>query len=81
MDLIVATTGQVKTIYSEHLDLHALGRLVITRASQVEPTTSGHWMADLRPVGGPILGSFAHRSQALEAEIAWLNAHWLTSTD
>ncbi len=81
MDLIVTATGQVKAVYSEQLDLHALGCLSISRASHVEPTAIGQWTADLRPVGGPILGPFAQRSQALEAEIAWLNAHWLISTD
>ncbi len=79
MDLIVSASGQVKTIYSEQLDLHALGRLVITRASHVEPIATGQWTADLRPVGGPVLGPFPMRSDALDAEIAWLEAHWLMS--
>lgn len=30
------------------------------------------WWSDLTPVGGPVLGPFAKRSQALEAETAWL---------
>ena len=29
------------------------------------------------PVGGPVLGPFDRRSEALEAERAWLEAHWL----
>ena len=42
------------------------------------PTADGRWTADLRPVGGPVLGPFARRSEALEAERAWLEANWLT---
>jgi hypothetical protein len=77
MELVVTVTGQVRAIYAESLDLHTFGRLAITRASHVEPTATGHWTADLGPVGGPVLGPFERRGQALEAELAWLQAHWL----
>jgi hypothetical protein len=79
MHLIVEPTGRVRSIYTETLDLAALGHPVITRASQVEPGPDGCWSADLRPVGGPVLGPFDRRSQALEAELAWLEAHWLVA--
>jgi len=46
------------------------------RGSHVEPDSAGHWTADLSPVGDPILGPFATRSEALAAEIAWLRDHW-----
>jgi hypothetical protein len=29
-----------------------IGRLLITRASQVEPDSDGNWFADMGPVGG-----------------------------
>ncbi len=42
-----------------------------TRASHVEPCAGG-WSADMSPVGGPVLTGFTKRSQALAAEVAWL---------
>jgi hypothetical protein len=77
MTLVVTSTGQVRCIYAESIDLHALGVPCITRASHVEPDTEGKWWADLAPVSGPKQGPFDRRSQALEFERAWLEAHWL----
>jgi hypothetical protein len=77
MHLIVEPTGRVRALYTEEVDLAALGRPAITRASHVEPGPDGRWSADLRPVGGPVLGPFDRRSQALEAEQDWLEMHWL----
>ncbi len=76
MDLIVHPDGDVTTLYTELLDLSALGALHIARASHVEPDTSWQWFADL--VDGPRLGPFARRSEALAAEVAWLTRHRLT---
>ena len=77
MQLVVEPGGAVRCIYSEQLDLNALGSLAIRRASHVEPTEHGLWIADLSPVGGPVLGPFTARSQALEAESRWLEKNWL----
>jgi len=79
MDLVVDPAGKIRAIYAEELDLAALGPLTITRASRVEPDEGGRWTADLRPLGGPVLGPFDYRSEALGAEFAWLEAHWLLS--
>jgi hypothetical protein len=79
MQLVVGPTGRIRAIYSELIDLDTLGRPDITRASHVEPDGAGCWHADLRPVQGPVLGPYSLRSQALEAEVAWLEAHWLPS--
>lgn len=37
----------------------------------------GSWYADLAPSGGPILGPFESRSDALIAEAAWLQENFL----
>ena len=35
----------------------------------------GPWQADLAPSGGPVLGPFRNRQNAIDAEVAWLNEH------
>jgi hypothetical protein len=77
MDLVISPGGTVRAVYSEEIELDSLGHAVITRASHVEPDDSGRWLADLTPVAGPVLGPFRRRSEALEAELAWLVTHWL----
>lgn len=79
MELIITPTGDAHCIYDETIDLACMGRLSITRASHVEPDTQGNWLADLAPVHGPRLGPYAQRSEALNAEHAWLSEHWLSS--
>ena len=72
MELYISVGGKCRSIFDETLDFRSLGELKIRRASHVEPTREGKWTADLRPVDGPILGPFSTRSQALDAEVAWL---------
>jgi hypothetical protein len=81
MELIISPTGKAKCIYSEALPLSQLGKLSITRASRVEPDSVGNWTADLSPVGGPQLGPFDRRTDALAAEVNWLRKNWLLSQD
>ena len=76
--LVVAPSGGVQTLYDERLDLTALGPLTIERASHVEPTADGRWTVDLSPVGGPVLGPFPLRSEALAAEVDWIQSHLLS---
>ncbi len=80
MQLVIQPGGAVRCIYGEEIDLHALGCLSVSRASHVEPDQQGRWFADMSPVGGSRLGPFDRRSDALAAESAWLQAHWLTPT-
>ena len=77
MDLVILPDGTVRAVYAEDINLGVLGRPMITRASHVEPDEQGHWIADLTPVSGPVLGPFCQRSQALKAEKTWLEANWL----
>lgn len=82
IELVVSPNGTTRSIYDERLDLKNVGRISIARASHVEPSPSGRWLADLSPVDGPsTLGSFDKRSEALAAEVAWLQKNWLIRSD
>ena len=77
MNLVVDARGVVRLVYAETFDWRGFGVLSIDRASHVEPDLRGLWFADLAPVGGPRLGPFHVRSEALAAEQAWLDQHIL----
>lgn len=77
MHMVIDARGQIFCLYSEEIDLATLGDLHIRRGSQVEPDGLGRWWADLAPVQGPRLGPFPCRSEALDAERAWLEHHRL----
>lgn len=68
----IATDGTSRMIYDEALDLSGLGNAKIKRASHVEPDKDGKWWADMAPSGGGKLGPFDKRSEAIAAEIKWL---------
>ena len=80
MQILISPDGTLHCLYSEALDLTALGQPAIRRASHVEPDAVGQWRADLSPVGGPTLGPFPRRSEALKAEVEWLETNLLAST-
>jgi hypothetical protein len=77
MTLIIDPHGSIRCIYDEAIDLPSLGTPQISRASHIEPDEDGQWWAELSPVDGPSLGPFTYRTQALNAERAWLERHWL----
>ena len=77
MQLLISPGGTIRCVYAESIDLTQIGRASISRGSHVEPDQDGRWFADLAPVGGPRLGPFARRSDALNAEAEWLHTHWL----
>jgi hypothetical protein len=79
MNLLVTTSGELRCVYGETINLTVLGKVAIARGSHVEPTANGEWTADLSPVDGPLLGPFTNRSDALEVEAEWLDANWLTA--
>ena len=80
MQIIIEPDGVARCIYTEEINLAAIGSPTITRASHVEPDQQGRWLADMSPVGGKLLGPFNHRSEALAAEQAWLEAYWLITS-
>ena len=80
MQLVIDARGFIHTIYDETIDLAVLGPLQIQRASHVEPDEHGQWYVDLAPIGGPKLGPFPQRSEALDAEFLWLELNWLLDT-
>jgi hypothetical protein len=80
VNIVIDADGTCRLVFNEALNLAALGPSTIRRASRVEPTTASTWLADLAPVGGPVLGPFAKRSAALAAEQDWLERHWLLAT-
>ena len=70
--ITVQSDGSLQFIWTDDLaELVTLGTAEITRASHVEPVGT-EWVADMGPSGGPILSGFAKRSDAIDAEIAWL---------
>jgi hypothetical protein len=74
LELLVGVDGMARCIYDEALDLREIGKLQITRASHVEPDAESYWWADMGPSGGPVLGPYSSRSEALAAERGWLAA-------
>lgn len=80
-DLTILPDGTIQCIYSDALRLPELaatlgGEMRTTRASNVEPDGIG-WGADLSPVAGPTLGPFSTRTEALAAEVSWLQENRL----
>jgi hypothetical protein len=80
VELLVDPDGLVRGIYSDEVDWLALGEALgsgplVCRASAVEPDGAGGWTADLAASGGPVLGPFPKRAEALAAEGAWLREH------
>jgi len=73
---LVIKNGRIQAIAPDDLGfLEQLGPCTVRRVSHVEPCeteTGTQWTADLSPVGGPLLGPYRTRSEALAAELAWL---------
>ncbi len=78
MQLVIESGGRVRCVYGEEFSLETLGQMTVTRASHVEPDSTARWFTDLSPVGGPHLGPFERRSQALYAELRWLEENILS---
>ena len=68
--------GLIQFVYADDLRyLMDAGTCEIRRVSHVEPCKGG-WCADMRPVDGPFIGPFELRSDALKAELEYLEKHF-----
>ena len=74
MILTVSPEGTVTCVYTEALDLDAFGPCDIRRASNVEPSPDG-WQAQIED--GKTLGPFPKRSQAIRAEVRYIEENVL----
>jgi hypothetical protein len=74
-ELLITSKGIARCIYSEDLDWTDLGAVSIHRASHCEPDERGRWWADMLLSGGPKLGPFRVRSEAIGAELQWLHTN------
>lgn len=72
IELVIDRQGWIRMLYSDSFLPRGLGVPSIIRASHLEPDQDGNWWADLSPSGGPQLGPFPWRNQALAAEREWL---------
>lgn len=72
----VDDNGSLQFIYDDELAvmLADLGTMETKRASHVEPC-GNQWTADMNPVGGPVLGPYDLRGDALAAEVDWLKTN------
>lgn len=80
MQAIVRPDGTIEFLYSDiHKKLiESATEVKNPRVSDVEPTQDGKaWVADMSRVGGPELGPFPTRDEALRREVEWLEAHGL----
>lgn len=77
MIISIDLNGGIRAIYSDGFNWQALGRPMIQRASEVEPDHLGLWYADLTLSDGPKIGPFARRTDAIAAEVRWLERNRL----
>ena len=81
LHVTVKPDGTIAAIHDDVLaDLYEEGKTEVKRASHVEPVDGGeqvNWVADMSPVGGPKLGPYRLRSEALGAEKTWLESNVL----
>jgi hypothetical protein len=74
LTITIAPDGAIRFLHDDRLRaLFDEGATSLRRASHVEPTADARWTADLSPVGGPVLGPFETRCEALDAERGWLD--------
>lgn len=81
-EVVILSDGSVKFLYYDELKpLLDIGDVHVSRASHVDPERTAEglkWFCDLSPVNGPKLGPFETRAEAIEEEVKWLSANYLT---
>jgi|SRR5581483_1464998 len=78
--IVISPDGRlVRAIYNDNLRelFNKLGLAQTHRASHVEPDENNNWIADCSPIGGPKLGPFERREDALTAEVTYINTKGL----
>jgi hypothetical protein len=77
--ITISNKGTITFIYDDDIAkaLSGLGKSTTTRASHVEPNTDGTWYAYMDLVGGPTLGPFNTRTEALQEEVHWIEQNIL----
>lgn len=79
--LAIDGEGRLSFVYDDNLaGFLALGPGRVKRASIVEPDPAHRWRADLSPVGGPTLGPFERRGEAIAREVEWLQENAIGNT-
>lgn len=77
LEISIGADGAIRFVYDDAARfLLDQGEAMVRRASDVEPDGT-KWTADLAKVGGPKIGPFENRADALKAETDWLRRHWL----
>lgn len=75
-EIVFDDDGLASFVHSDHLaGLIDGGVAVIERASHVEPS-GVEWIADMAPVGGPVLGPYENRGDALAAEVGYISRNY-----
>ena len=77
LEISIGADAAIRFIYDDAARfLLNQGEATVRRASAVEPSGT-EWTADMSPVGGPILGKFERREDALKAEVSWLKKNYI----
>jgi len=72
MKVHISPDGTLTYLYTEDVDLYHMGEVTVSRLSNIEPVGL-EWEVIMRD--GTNLGRYPKRSQALKAEVEYLEKH------
>jgi hypothetical protein len=79
--IIIRPNGTAEWVHADELNfLKAASPTSTRRVSDVEPEGDS-WTADMHRIGGPLLGPFLTREEALRAERLWLDIEYFKCRD